>query len=349
MKGMTSLERVLTALGLKAEPDRVPLFLLTTTHGAKETGLSIKDYYSRAENVVEGQLRLRATYGSDCLYSFFYAAIEAAAWGGEVLFVEDGPPNSGEPPLQVDAGIMSLEPPRVRESRDLQIVLEATRGLKAAIGNEAPILGVVMSPFSLPVMQLGFEGYLNLLYGQPELLARLLAMNEEFCVEWANAQLDAGATAICYFDPVSSPSIVPPELYRRYGQPLARRTINRFKGPAAVHFASGRCLPILDDVAATGTLAVGVSADEDLADIKAACRGKLAVVGNLNALEMCRWSPEEAGAAVKTAIAKGAPGGGFILSDNHGEIPWQVADEVLRAISETVRDSGRYPVAPGGH
>lgn len=39
---MTSLQRVLTTLGHK-EPDRVPLFLLLTMHGAKELGLGWLD------------------------------------------------------------------------------------------------------------------------------------------------------------------------------------------------------------------------------------------------------------------------------------------------------------------
>ena len=42
---MNSMQRTLTALS-QQEPDRVPLFLLTTTHGAKEVGLSIQDYYA---------------------------------------------------------------------------------------------------------------------------------------------------------------------------------------------------------------------------------------------------------------------------------------------------------------
>ena len=95
MKGkeMTSLERLLTTLGHK-EPDQVPLFLLVTMHGAKELGLTIKEYFSKAENVVEGQLRLRAKYGHDCLYPFFYAPLESEAFGAEVIYREDCPPNS---------------------------------------------------------------------------------------------------------------------------------------------------------------------------------------------------------------------------------------------------------------
>jgi len=45
MANMTSLQRVLTTLEHK-EPDRVPFFLLATMHGAKELGLSIKEYFS---------------------------------------------------------------------------------------------------------------------------------------------------------------------------------------------------------------------------------------------------------------------------------------------------------------
>ena len=67
---MTSLERVLTTIGQK-EPDRVPYFLLLTMHGAKELKISIKDYFSKGENVYEGQVKLREKFGHDCYYTFF--------------------------------------------------------------------------------------------------------------------------------------------------------------------------------------------------------------------------------------------------------------------------------------
>ena len=340
---MTSLQRVLTTLGHQ-EPDRVPLFLLLTMHGAKEVGLTIPQYFAEGRHVVEGQLRLRAKYQHDCYYAFFYAPVEVEAWGGEVIFRDDGPPNSGEPLIRHAAQIASLEPPRVAEAKPLQKVLETIAALKARVGAEAPIIGVVMSPFSLPVMQMGFDHYLDLMYEAPELFARLMAINEAFCVEWANAQLAAGATAICYFDPVSSVTIVPRSLYLTTGHAVARRTLARIQGPTATHFASGLCLPIVDDVAQTGTAVIGVSADESLAELKAACRQKLTVLGNLNGIEMRRWSPAEARAMTRAALAQAGPGGGFILSDNHGEIPWQVPDEVLLEISETVHQWGAYPL-----
>jgi len=340
---MTSLQRVLTTLSHQ-EPDRVPLFLLTTFHGAKELGLPLREYFSRAETVVEGQMRLRRRYRNDCLYSFFYASLEIEAFGGETVFIEDGPPNAGEPVIQSPEDILKIQPPRVSECACLQRVLEAQRQLKQRVGDDAPIIGVAISPFSLPVMQMGFENYLDLIYERRDLFQRLMEINEQFCVEWANAQLAAGATAICYFDPVSSSTIVNRELYLATGWLAARRTIPRIMGPTATHFASGRCLPILEDVIQTGTLMAGVSVDEDLRELKKAARDRLTLLGNLNGIEMRTWTATRAEEMVKQAVSRAGRAGGFILSDNHGEIPFQVPDDVLMAISEAVHTWGQYPL-----
>ena len=344
---MTSLERVLTTLGHR-EPDRVPFFLLLTLHGAKELGLTIRDYFSRAENVVEGQLRLLRKYRHDCLYTFYHAAAEIEAWGGGVQFFDDGPPNAAEPLFSQTAALSGLTAPRVEECPTLQRVLETTHRLKERVGNEVPLIGVVMSPFSLPVMQLGFERYLNLLLEERDTLGPLLAANEDFCVAWANAQLAAGATAICYFDPVGSPTILPSELFRRTGLEVARRTRARIQGPVAVHLASGRAGPLLEDLTEVGFAAVGVSALEDLALVKAQARGRVTLLGNLNAIEMRRWSPAQTEGAVRHALRVAGPGGGFILAENHGEIPFQVPDEVLHTLSETVLRWGHYPLQDVG-
>jgi len=342
-KSMTSMERVLTALSHR-EPDRVPMFLLLTMHGAKELGLTIKEYFSKAENVAEGQMRLQKKYSNDCYYPFFYAPIETEAFGGEVIYLEDGPPNSGAPVLKNIDAINRLEIPNVNETEVLQKVLKAIQMLHTSSKGEIPIIGVAMSPFSLPVMQLGFENYLELIYNHPKEFKRLMEINQAFCVEWSNAQLAAGATAICYFDPVSSVSIVPRELYLKRGFEVAKNTLSKINGPTATHFASGNCLSIADLVAETGTAVVGVSAKENIVDLKEKFRGKITILGNMNGIEMRRWTHTETVENVKSIIQQGAPGGGFILSDNHGEIPFQVNDDTLLTIAETVKEWGCYPI-----
>lgn len=340
---MTSSQRLSETLSHR-EPDRVPYSLGADLHPARAMGLGIKEYFSRPERVVAGQLWLRRKFGNDMVSAYPFAAVEMLAWGGEAVYFEEGPPNSGPPIISRAESILALEPPRVEDNPALRPVLEATASLKAAVGEEVPLAGVIISPFSLPIMQMGFEAYLDLIFQRPDLLQRLLAVNTEYCVAWANAQLKAGAGAIVYSDPASSPTIMPREVALRHGLATAQKVIAGIEGGVMIHLASGRGLELVEDIAATGAVGMSASAEEDLGQLKAACRGRLAVVGNLNALAMKNWSPEQAEAEVKKAIAQAGPGGGFVLADNHGEIPLQVDEKVLLAIAEAVRRWGRYPL-----
>ena len=58
-------------------PDRIPVFCNLFEQGATELGLSIREYYSKPENVAEGQLRLRRKYDYDNLWGAFYVGKEA--------------------------------------------------------------------------------------------------------------------------------------------------------------------------------------------------------------------------------------------------------------------------------
>ena len=132
--GNSSLQRVLTTLSHQ-DPDRVPLFLLLTTHGAKELGLGIREYFSRPEHVAEGQLRLQRKFGHDCLYGFWYAAAELEAWGGSAIFYEDGPPNAGAPIFTSRSQIMAARRPQVAASPILQNILASITLMKQGVGD----------------------------------------------------------------------------------------------------------------------------------------------------------------------------------------------------------------------
>lgn len=349
---MTPLARTLAALTHR-QGDRPPVFLLFTLHGARALGLSPREYFSRSEHVVEGQLRLREAFGHDCLYGFFYASLELEAWGGATHFIEDGPPNAADTLLHSVEDIARLEAPRL-DHPALQKVLTTLAALKARSGGEVPVLGVVLSPFSMPVMQLGFAAWLELLYAaraapgghHARLLARLLALNEAFTVAWGNAQLAAGATAVTYFDPLSSASMTEPELGVDLGLAVAGRVLGQLAGPAAIHLASAPGLSRIGPLLATGAKVISASAEDDLGALKAACAGRAALLGNLNGLKLTQCSVAEAEAAAWAALEVGAPGGGFVLADNHGELPLQVPDAVLHALVAT---SARWAAARGWH
>ncbi len=343
MDKMSSIERVLTTLGQK-EPDRVPKFLLLTMHGAKELNISIKDYYSKSSNVIKGQQIVQKKYDNDCYYPFFYAAIETEAYGGEVIYVDDGPPNAGEPIIKNFDDISKMKIPDIKNTPCLIKVLETINTLNKDAKGEIPVIGVALSPFSAPIIQMGFEKYLELLYYKPKQFNELMELNKQFCIDWSNEQLKAGATAICYFDPLASPTIIEKETYLKTGFKIAKQVIPNINGPTATHLASGITIPVIEQLVETKTLIVGVSSKEDLKEVKKKADKRLTILGNLDGISMRNWTETEAELQVKQIIKAGAKGGGFIISDNHGEIPWQVKDNTILAISNAVNEWGKYPI-----
>ncbi|NLJ41824.1 MAG: methylcobamide--CoM methyltransferase MtbA [Clostridiales bacterium] len=339
----TSMDRVLTTLNHR-EPDKVPLFLPLSVYGAKELGMDIKKYFSDPKNVIEAQIRMTKKYNNDCYYGFFYAAIEFSAWGGEIIFPKDSPPTAGEPVLKRNAVPGTIKPPDVGDSKSLLRVLETIQGLKERIGNSAPIIGVVISPTSLPIMQMGFDNYFDTILERPDFFKSLIRANQEFCIQWANAQLNAGATAITYFDPFSSTSMVTKDMYNKMLHNIAKETLQRIREPIAFHLASGSCIPIIEGIIDSGPDVVGISCHEDIGQLKSICRDRVTLLGNLNGIEMCSWTRQDSEAAVKSIIKKAGAGGGLIISDNHGEIPLQVSEETLMAVGEAVNKWGRYPL-----
>lgn len=342
-KRYTSMERVLTAMS-KHEPDKVPLFIMCTHYCAKFFDMSIKDYFSKPENVAKGQMMLLKKFHNDCLNPFYSAAHEYAAFGSEVIFNEEGPPNAGEPIIKNFDDILKLQPPDIKNSKSLRNCLETISILRKEVGTSVPIAGGVMSPFSLPILQMGFGKYIELIYEKPELLEQLIKINEKFCTEWANMQLMAGASFISIIDSMSVSSIIPKSIYLKTGFPSAKRTIPTIKSDVAIATSSASSASILEEILEAGIKAILVSHTDDLAEIKKKVGKRATLLGNLNGIEMCKWNRADAEFNVKDAIRKAGAGGGFILCDSLGDIPYQVSEDILYEISESVNKWGRYPL-----
>lgn len=342
-KRYTSMERVLTAMNMQ-EPDKVPLFIMCTHYCAKFLDMPIKTYFSKPENVAKGQMILQKKFNNDCLNPFYSVAHEYAAFGSEVIFSEEGPPNAGEPIIKNFDDILKLQLPDVKNSKILRNCLETISILKSKVGTSVPIAGSVLSPFSLPILQMGFGKYIELIYEKPELLEHLIKINEKFCIEWANMQLMAGASFITMTDSMSVSSIIPKSVYLKTGYPSAKRTIPNIKSEVAMAASSESPVSILEEILEAGIKAVLVSHTDDLADVKKKVAKRATVIGNLNCIEMCKWNRADAEFNVKDAIRKAGIGGGFILCDSLGEIPYQVSEDILYEISESVNKWGRYPL-----
>ncbi len=333
---MNPLERFQKAATFQ-EPDKVPLFLLLTMQGAKELNMSAVEYFSKGENVAKGQMILQEKYKNDVLYPFFYAAKEYEAFGGESMPKMYGPPESGRPIFQSAEDLLTAELPDSNHPVFSELY-KAHKILVEEKGDQIPILNDVIAPLSLPVMLLGFETWIETMVDKPEIATDVVNFLVDFTIDLSNRYLEEGASAIAFFNPVSSKNILKPEEYRKFSLEADKKFYKFVKGAAVFALAGGEITSLLP----TFTKEIGIhgaviSSKDDLAAIKKQYGRNLILVGNLDNIAMTHWDIDTAEREVKRCIEAAAEGGGYILCDHHGDIPSSVPEEVIHAIS-TARD-----------
>jgi uroporphyrinogen decarboxylase len=338
MAAMTPFERV-TAVLRHQLPDRVPVFPVLLQQGAAASGMSLENYFTRGECLAEGQLRLLDKFGHDCVFGMPHLVEDITAFGARLMYFDNGPPSAGGMVIHSYADVDHLDTPDPLSSRQLGETLTAIELLRQRVGGDVPILGGCLAPFSLPSMLMGTELWMRLLFLEDPavreaVFPRLIQITSEFCVRWANLQLEAGADAIILADGMASAAVITRAQFIDLALPVIRATVPRINGPV-IHEGVGHLHPMLDLLANVGLAGVMLTCQDNLATAKEQVGDDLALIGNLNNLAMRRWSAADMEEEAQAALEQAAPGGGFILANQGPEIPLGTPEDTIHAMVHT--------------
>lgn len=341
---MTGMERF-GALMSGRIPDRVPIVCNLLDQGARELGLSIRDYYASGERVAEGQLRMRDKYGYDTLIGMFYSALEAEVMGcRNIIYADYGPPNVGHLVIGSPKDIQQLhvpedlnEHPRFRElATCIGILKEEARG-------RYPVLGVVTASFTLPALLMGIGQWMDLfLNGDSGLRDRLLETCSLFCSRQILALREAGADLIVYVNPVASATFIQPRKFRELALPWVLKDLEKC-GPAGVVFfnGGGRINPILPDLlSGTGIGAYYLNPYDDIGEARSLLGPQALIAGAINDIRLIDWSPEEVESEVEKIMRAGKQAGGFIFGTLL--MPFKIPEANIRAMVEAAIRHGSH-------
>ncbi|HEY3489280.1 MAG TPA: uroporphyrinogen decarboxylase family protein [Candidatus Deferrimicrobiaceae bacterium] len=341
---MTGTERF-SALAEGRLPDRVPVLCNLLDQGARELGMTQRQYYSRAGHVAEGQLRMREKYGYDVLWGYFYVGREAEVLGcRKMLWSENGAPNVGHLVIREPEDIERLEIPK-----DLSAIpafreqLECIRLLKEAAGGRTPVLSAVTGSVTLPSILMGMDHWMRLLLTGPvSLREELLSKCSDFCTRQVRALREAGADFVAYTNPVASADFLTPRLFRELALPTICRDIEAV-GPAGIVYfcGGGRILPTIAPIReATGLDAFYLNPFDDVAEAKRLLAGQGMCIGAINDIRLIDGSPEEIRADVRRIMAAGAPGGNFLFGTLL--MPAMIPDDSIRVMIDAAHEFGEY-------
>jgi MtaA/CmuA family methyltransferase len=328
---MTGRERCLAALAGRPV-DRVPVFPLLMFLSADRLGVSYREYATNGRAMAESQLKVREIFHLDAITACSDAFRIAADLGGDMVYPDNGVPHLRVPLVAGSADLSGLRrPDPARPGSRMADRTRAVGEMARGAGDTCMVLGWVDHPFAEACSLCGLSSFMLLLTDDPALAHRILGFLAGIVVDFALAQLDAGAPMIGAGD--AAASLLSPAMYREFALPYEQRVFAaiRARGGLGKLHICGNTAHLLDDITRAGADLYNVDHMVDFDSARAAyAAAGLCFKGNLDPVaDILHASPEACARSARRCVEK-ARGARYMLSAGC-EIPAAVPDETLRA------------------
>lgn len=214
-------------------------------------------------------------------------------------------------------------------------VIKSIAILKEKYGDEIPIIGSMLGPFSLAQHLNGDNWFMGLMTDDP-VVQPLIDMTTDFCVRYAQEMVKAGACCMVIIDPTASYELLGDQFYEKFAIPYHKKIADAMKAldvPTVLHICGDTTKGIyLMDRAGVE----GISVDQKV-NVKAAAETakEAVIVGNLDPVQLLwKGTPE----AIKAECAKVYADGARIVTVGCGTVS-ATPTENLKAFVEFAKSS----------
>ena len=273
------------------------------------------------------------------------------AMGLGLYFVEGEGPKF-ERPVRNEEDVARLAVPDMET--ELRYVMDAIRVIRRELDGSVPLIGFSGSPWTLACYMVeggGSDNYSKIkamAFNRPELLHRMLGVVTDAVIAYLSAQRAAGAQALQVFDTWGG--VLSPSLYREFSLPCLQRIareLDRGEGDGRaplILFGKGNA-PYLEELADSGTDAVGVDWLVGLGEAARRTGGRVALQGNLDPATLYA-SPERIAAEAARVLDDYAAGNGgsregHVFNLGHGMSPDMNPEHVAVLVDAVHQASAR--------
>lgn len=237
---MNAKERVMAVINHQ-KPDRMPCFGANSTvtyEQMEKVDAYWPEGHVEAEAMAKQALAAYTVLGFDAVRVPYCQTFEAVALGcirkpGKVRELEGVPGIEHPPPYKLDD---TPEFPDDFLSRGyIPQLLKAVEILKKEVGDEVPIVGGIIGPFTIAGSLLDSVPLLKATFKAPEKIPPFLEVAEKAGTTLAKALIDAGADTISCEDMTASPELIAPKSYREFELKYQRRQFEAISVPKILH------------------------------------------------------------------------------------------------------------------
>lgn len=333
---MTGRERIL-ALFAGRTPDRIPCMPITMMFAADVIGEPYGAYARDYKTMVEAQILTAETFGFDYVSVISDPAREAADAGAKVQWFDDQPPAivEDEALFADKAKLGAAQNPDPLSGGRMEDRIRAVELLRQRAGNDLLIEGWVEGPCAEGADLRGINRLMTDFTDDPDFVHKLFGFALETAVEFASAQIDAGADIIGVGD--AAASLVGPRIYNEFVWPWEKElvdAIHALGSKVRLHIC-GNTRRILDGMGALGCEMVDLDFPVPMAEARFKMGPRQIIAGNLNPVRAVRdGSPASIIESLETVQAQaGAP---WIVAAGC-EIPRGTPSENVRALVNFAR------------
>ncbi|WP_321429792.1 methylcobamide:CoM methyltransferase MtbA [uncultured Methanolobus sp.] len=214
------------------------------------------------------------------------------------------------------------------------VVCEAIKILADKYGEELPVMGSMIGPFSLAQHINGDDWFMAIFTDEAFGLA-LMEFTTDFCVAYAEKMVENGADTMVIIDPTASAQLIGAEFYEKFVVPFHKRIVDamhKVNVPVILHIC-GDTTQGLALMESSGVDGISVDQNVDVATAVGSVE-KAVIVGNLDPVNML-WNqtPE----AIKEQSQKVLDAGVGLLAPGCGIVS-KTPTENLRAMVEMAKN-----------
>ena len=283
---MNAKERVMAVINHE-KPDRMPCFGANSTvtyDQMEKVGAFWPDGHEKGEDMAKQALAAYTVLGFDAVRVPFCQTFEAVALGctrkpGKIREVEGIPGIEHPPPYKIDD--VPEFPSDFLSRGYIPELLKAVEILKKEVGDEVPIVGGIIGPFTIAGSLLDSVPLLKATFKSPEKIRPFMDVGEKAGTALARAMIDAGADIISIEDMTASPELIAPKTYRDYELEYQGKQIDAISVPTILHIC-GNVDKIVEWMGQTNPTIISLEPKADTRLARQKCGPGLVLMGGVD-------------------------------------------------------------------
>jgi len=267
---------------LRHEPtDSIPWVPFAGVHAGKLKGYTAEEMLRDSDKLVDALLEVKKLYTPDGMPVLFDLQVEAEILGCNLLWAKDNPPSVKSHPFSEGNEIPCACKIPTEESGRVPMILDAMRRVKAEIGDEVALYGLICGPFTLASHLRGSNIFMDMMKN-PDYVKELVGFCAEVACKMAEMYIDAGMDVIAVVDPLVS-QISPRHIEKMLSEAFtAVFDFIRAKGVYSCFFVCGNATNQIDVMCKMGPDGISVDENVNLAKAKEVTdRYNITIGGNI--------------------------------------------------------------------